>query len=195
MNKRSGQRAELTRGRKRDRNRTDAILAATAELIIEHGFDKLRVQDVAEKAGSGLGTIYRRWETKEALVTDAIRAFPDPPLPSSDDAAADLASVIREKTEFYASKPDLLPGVISALREDKGIADAIRDRYDDKPLRQLFARLLGSDHPQLDLLAELVPAILLNRTVFHNRPVQSDNFADEILALVKALSSVRVESP
>ena len=79
----TGRRPEKTRGRKRDTDRTDAILEAAGDLLLEVGFDRLRIQDVAERAGSGTGAIYRRWPRKEALLAEAIRAMPDPANPTA----------------------------------------------------------------------------------------------------------------
>lgn len=188
MSTEHGHRAEHGRGRKRDHERTDAILRAAAVLLIELGFDKLRIQDVAERAGTGLGTIYRRWKTKEALLADAIRAFPEPPFETTGDPSADLEAALEKKARFFAEYPDLMPGLIAALRNDENLARAARQRYRDAPLRERFAAVLGQDHPQLDLLAELVTAIPLHRTVFRGRPLDPEAFADEIGALVTRLA-------
>ena len=46
----------------------EAILDAALELFVERGFHGTAVPAVAEKAGVGAGTIYRHFESKEALV-------------------------------------------------------------------------------------------------------------------------------
>jgi AcrR family transcriptional regulator len=48
--------------------RADAILEAALELFVERGFHGTAVPSVAERAGVGAGTIYRYFESKEALV-------------------------------------------------------------------------------------------------------------------------------
>ena len=72
----AGRRPDNTTGRKRDEERTGAILEAAADLLLEVGFDRIRTQDIAERAGAGKGAIYRRWATKEALLAEAIRNMP-----------------------------------------------------------------------------------------------------------------------
>src|SRR5215831_12943753 len=62
------------RGRPRSADLTPAILAAVIELIDEDGYDRLTIQDVADRAGVGLATIYRRWSTKRDLVVEALRS-------------------------------------------------------------------------------------------------------------------------
>src|SRR5262245_34828698 len=49
-------------------DKREAILDAALELFAERGFHGTAVPQVAEKAGVGAGTIYRYFESKEALV-------------------------------------------------------------------------------------------------------------------------------
>lgn len=48
-------------------DKREAILAAALELFAERGFDGTAMPMVAERAGVGAGTIYRHFESKEAL--------------------------------------------------------------------------------------------------------------------------------
>jgi len=83
-------------GRPRAADRTPAILEAAKDLLSEVGYDRLRIQDVADRAGAGLATLYRRWPTKQALVADAIRYYADGLLsPIEDDPEADLMALFR----------------------------------------------------------------------------------------------------
>ena len=50
------------------RSKSEAILRAALELFVERGFHGTPVPLVAERAGVGAGTIYRSFESKEALV-------------------------------------------------------------------------------------------------------------------------------
>jgi len=49
-------------------DKREAIIAAALELFVERGFYGTAVPEIAEKAGVGAGTIYRYFESKEALV-------------------------------------------------------------------------------------------------------------------------------
>ena len=60
------------RGRPRNARADDAIIDATLGLLCEEGFDRLSMDAVAQRAGVGKATIYRRWPSKEALVIDAV---------------------------------------------------------------------------------------------------------------------------
>ena len=54
-------------------DKREAILAAALELFVERGFFGTAVPEIAERAGVGAGTIYRYFESKEALVNAIYR--------------------------------------------------------------------------------------------------------------------------
>src|SRR4051794_23116301 len=62
-------------GRPREARADRAIISAALELMAEHGVQALRVDDVARHAGVGKATIYRRYRSKDQLVTEAVGAL------------------------------------------------------------------------------------------------------------------------
>lgn len=54
-------------------DKRDAIADAALELFVERGFFGTAVPEIAERAGVGAGTIYRYFESKEALVNSIYR--------------------------------------------------------------------------------------------------------------------------
>ena len=50
------------------KDRSDAILDVAIELAEEGGFDNVRQRDVAAQAGVALGTLYKRFRSKEMLL-------------------------------------------------------------------------------------------------------------------------------
>src|SRR5881275_1163277 len=69
-------------------------LEATTRLLEELGYDRLRIQDVADRAHVGLATIYRRWPTKQALVIAAMQHRAPFMAPENDDPLADLRALL-----------------------------------------------------------------------------------------------------
>src|SRR5689334_5086908 len=67
----------------------DVLTAAVAELA-RVGYVALRVEDVAAGAGVNKTTVYRRWPTKAALVTAALRTTDEPELPETGALRQDL---------------------------------------------------------------------------------------------------------
>lgn len=54
-------------------DKREAIMDAALELFVERGFFGTAVPEIADKAGVGAGTIYRYFESKEALVNAIYR--------------------------------------------------------------------------------------------------------------------------
>jgi len=66
-------RAPLTKPRKhasQDRSRAtvDALIEATARILVREGFDKASTNQIAAKAGVSVGSLYQYFPSKEALV-------------------------------------------------------------------------------------------------------------------------------
>jgi AcrR family transcriptional regulator len=56
-----------------DQSRREAVLEAALRLFTERGFEATSVPQVAASAGVGVGTIYRYFASKEALVNELFR--------------------------------------------------------------------------------------------------------------------------
>lgn len=157
------------RGRPLDADRTPAILDAVLELLKDSGYDQLRVQDVAEQAGVGLGTIYRRWPNKQALVIEALQCgrFIDEKLVDTGDPVADIVATLLNLANAMAGQGDVV-GFIASIRREPDIATAwrsiavcnLRDRVRDLVVE---ARQCDPDDPALDTVTDLGPALLLYR--------------------------------
>src|SRR6516165_275503 len=129
------QRDETARpmGRPRDSRVDRAILEATRELIAERGVHAFRTEDVAVRAGVGKGAIYRRYPSKDELVTTAIGALVDEEIqvPDSGSTRSDLLALMGEAVELYrGSLPGrLMPSLVSAMAERPDLARAVRDGF------------------------------------------------------------------
>jgi len=161
------------RGRPRSADLTPAILAAVIELIDEDGYDRLTIQDVADRAGVGLATIYRRWSTKRDLVVEALRAKVVD-LPDTGDTRADLLAIFTiMATAFEGSGAQLVPGCLAVARDEPEILQALRDnslRRVREHVRMLIAREVGEDDPDLDLRVDFGPGVLLQRAMLLGEP-------------------------
>jgi TetR/AcrR family transcriptional regulator, repressor of fatR-cypB operon len=63
----------LITGRKAGGDKREAIMTAALELFVERGFFGTAVPEIADRAGVGAGTIYRYFDSKEALVNAIYR--------------------------------------------------------------------------------------------------------------------------
>lgn len=155
---------------------------------MERGYDSFNTRDVAKRAETGSGAIYRRWSSKESLVAEAIRTGGELSYERSSDPAADLANLIQSRATLATTHPDFTPGVVSAMRASPEINDAMQQVHTTNPYREVLTRLLGPDHPHMDLLAKLAPAIILHRTIFGGLELDPKQFGKDVLALVQALA-------
>ncbi len=182
------------RGRPRATDRTDAILTAAGELFDEVGYDQLKVQDIADRAGVGLATLYRRWPTKQALLAEALRrrnaAFDrrlegDPRQVLQSVYALVAGATMGPRGEF-------LPGLLTAIRADAELAEALRVGVID-PLRTRIRveleELLGPDHPQLGLLVDLVPGVCVYRALAPGETGDPEQLVAEAVGLLDRLVS------
>ena len=94
------------RGRPRDPEAEPRIRRYAVQLLLERGFDGMTVDDVAEAAGVGKATIYRRWASKEELANDAMTELFDIEIPDADTGSitGDLRQVYRNALQFVNTK-------------------------------------------------------------------------------------------
>ena len=118
------------RGRPRDSATDQAILHAGLELFIEHGVEGTSMEQIAKRAGVGKPTIYRRWSTKEELISAAMETL-----------AADESGWASPEAIASQSPYDLVENVI-----EQAAQAAATPQY-----RALVARVFGSavSHPEL----------------------------------------------
>jgi AcrR family transcriptional regulator len=155
-----GAAAERPLGRPRDARADRAILEATRELIADLGVYGFRTEDVAARAGVGKGAIYRRYRSKDELVTAAIAALvgEEIAVPDTGSTRADLLIVMREAVALYrgSAAGRLIPNLIGAIAEKPELARAVRDGF-LAGRRQALAEVLrrgverGDLRPDLDL--------------------------------------------
>ena len=120
-------------GRPRDSRVDRAILEATRELIAERGVHEFRTEDVAVRAAVGKGAIYRRYPSKDELVTAAVGALVDEEIqvPDTGSTRSDLLVLMGEAVELYrGSVPGrLMPSLVSAMAQRPELARAVRDGF------------------------------------------------------------------
>jgi AcrR family transcriptional regulator len=120
------------RGRPRSSEANDAILTAAIALVREKGYDDVTVEAIAERAGVGKATIYRRWPSKEPLVAEAIgRIVRVIPIPDTGTLRGDLRLLMRSAARMYGDPATrlLLSGLVAAMSRNASIATAVRSGF------------------------------------------------------------------
>lgn len=67
----------------------DAILEATAHIVLRHGYDGMTTNHVAERAGVSIGSLYQYFPSKEALVAAVLQK-------NADDNFAVIANALEK---------------------------------------------------------------------------------------------------
>ncbi|MEV4217135.1 helix-turn-helix domain-containing protein [Nonomuraea sp. NPDC049725] len=117
-----------------ERNR-DRVLEAARALFAESGHD-VQMSEVARAAGVGVGTLYRKFPTREALI-EAV----------ADHWAAELAEAARR----FAGDPD--HGLARYLRH---VGEVLAG---DRGMSEVIERAMGSAEPRGETREELLAAI------------------------------------
>ena len=119
-------------GRPREARADRAILTATLQLMAERGVRDLRMDDVAERAGVGKATIYRRYRSKDELVSDAVATLvSEITIPDTGSTRADLMALMTQAVELYSGSlaARLMPAVLEEARRNPELASTVRDRF------------------------------------------------------------------
>lgn len=113
------------------------VVTATRDLLVEHGFDALGIDAVAERCGVHRTTVYRRWRDVGGLLADVLAeaAGDDWAPPDTGSLAGDLAAVNRELHLALTAGPPLTAALIAASFRSARAAEALRAFWDDRYAR------------------------------------------------------------
>ena len=138
--------ATATAGRA-GRHRSEAvdrvILEAALAVLREHGYEGLTMLGVIERAGVSSASLYRRWRTKEELVTAALESITiDVVTDDTGSLAGDLASLAHRTAEVFEEHGALFGRLSSELYGNVKVNDALRERLLAPRIRELHAILV-----------------------------------------------------
>ncbi|MEU4209060.1 TetR/AcrR family transcriptional regulator [Streptomyces sp. NPDC026206] len=179
-------------GRPRSAEADRAILGATREALVELGWGKLTLGDVAARAGVAKTTLYRRWAGKNELVVDAVAALFDEhlELPDRGSLQADIEGVVLQFAALL-ERPETktaLMAVVAESTRDEALRDRIRGAIVDRQKRLV---LLGRERAQArgelpreddpgaaartaDLIFDVIAGAVVHRTLVSAEPVDAE---------------------
>lgn len=110
-----------------------SVLDAAAGLLVESGLSGLDLAEVAARSGVGKSTVYRRWGSAPALVTDLLTDMAETSLPRPDTGslAGDLEAIARliQRTLADPRQGRLFAAIIAAATCDPGTSAALAGFY------------------------------------------------------------------
>ncbi len=178
-------------GRPRSAEADAAILEATRASLVDLGWSKLTMGDVATRAGVAKTTLYRRWAGKNELVVDAVAVlFDELELPDLGSLAADVEAVVLQFAALL-ERPETktaLMAVVAESTRDEALRDRIRDSI---VARQKHLVLQGRERAQrrgelptepdavvaartADLIFDVIAGAVVHRTLVSAEPVDTD---------------------
>ncbi|MEV0482976.1 TetR/AcrR family transcriptional regulator [Streptomyces sp. NPDC050508] len=194
-------------GRPRSTTADTAILAATREALVELGWSKLTLGDVATRAGVAKTTLYRRWAGKNELVVDAVaELFDELHLPDRGTLAADIEGVVLQFAAILA-RPEAKSGLMAVVAEstrDEALRERIRESIVDRQKCLVVegrerAQARGELPPETDpeeaartadLIFDVVAGAVVHRTLVSAEPADEQWVRSFTKVLLLGLTSI-----
>jgi AcrR family transcriptional regulator len=175
------------------RNRAK-VLEAARHQFAEHGLET-QIEQIARDAGVGVGTVYRHFPTKEALLEALAEA--------KFEGLADAARAALEVEDPWQGFVDLMTYAARTMSDDRGTSEAMDQRADicgaaaraaglDELTAELVERAKAAGALRPDIEADDVPSLIcgLGRAVrsgSDGAPAMSwERYLDIILAGLRA---------
>ncbi|WP_327349323.1 TetR/AcrR family transcriptional regulator [Streptomyces sp. NBC_01321] len=178
-------------GRPRSAAADEAILEATRASLVDLGWSKLTMGDVATRAGVAKTTLYRRWAGKNELVVDAVAVlFDELELPDLGSLSADVQAVVLQFAVLL-ERPEArtaLMAVVAESTRDEALRTRIRDSivYRQKRL-VLQGRQRAQERGELpveqdekraaataDLIFDVIAGAVVHRVLVSAEPIDAD---------------------
>jgi len=161
-------------GRPRSEEAHRAILDATLELLVEVGYTALTVEGIANRAGVGKATIYRRWASKLPLVIEAFGLLPSFEEADTGNLEADLEQMLRSYLGLFNSTP--LGAVLPSLAGERAHNPELSEMFTEvlksrrQPLIGALQRAVARgelpENTDVDLAADLIVGPIAVRLFF-----------------------------
>jgi len=192
-------------GRRKDPDletrRTAEILDAAAIAFAEHGFAATQVQTIADRLKVGNGTIYRYFETKEALFLATVErglkelnSAMDSVLEQDIDSLVQLDLAVREYLRFFHRRPHMAELFIQERaafpHHHRPLYFDTKDQHELAKHDAFFARLMSTGWfrpiPQarfMSVIGDLLYGTILTN-LLAGRPVDPETQATDILDVI-----------
>ncbi len=190
----------VKRGRVPAAERCEQILSAAVQLFAEQGFRCTEVQQIADLAGLGKGTVYRFYPTKDELfqaavddVLQRLTARVDEAVRSVEDPLEHLRAGFKAYMAFFQAHPEAIELFVHESAEFRRVGQPRYFAYSDMRRQawiDIYQQLIDSGRcrvsdPQqmLDVVGNLAyGSVLVNRISGRNESL--DEISDRLLDMI-----------
>lgn len=188
------------RGRMPAAERCEQILSAAVQVFAEQGFRCTEVQQIADLAGVGKGTVYRFYPTKDELfqaavddVLQRLTARVDDAVQNVEDPLEHLRAGFKAYMAFFQAHPEAIELFVHESAEFRRVGQPRYFAYSDMRRQawiDIYQQLIDSGRcrvsdPQqmLDVVGNLAyGSVLVNRISGRNESL--DEIADRLLDMI-----------
>ena len=159
--------------RRRSARAHEEVLAVALKLIAQRGVDGLSVDAIAETSGVSKATIYKHWESKEALCLEAISHLQSRlPVLESGDTRACLIEFLRHLAKDPRPRVlmNIMPKVFGHASRNPAFLKAWAERIEQprrNRLEQLIRRAIAARELRGDVDLNLALHLLLGPILYH----------------------------
>ena len=151
----------------------DEVFAATLKTVDELGYAGATMDRIAAAAGVAKTTLYRRWPSKGALITDClIHAFGPLPLDSDDPIEAAIGWLAGKISEPGVGAA--FAGVFVDAYSDPTLRELLSTRFQAPYLEALQAKL-GQPEAKILLFIDVVAGTMLHRMGIAGAPMTASD--------------------
>jgi AcrR family transcriptional regulator len=166
------------------------LLSAASAAFVESGADDVSLEEIARRAGVGIGTLYRHFPTRQALLeavylgqVEALSARADELL-ASDSPEEAFAAWLRALVGFSSTKRSLTSAMVATLGKDSELlsrcSKLIREAADELLARGQEAGVVRTDVNSIDVI-RLVHGVSMVTEWAPGDPGQADRMLTLIL--------------
>ncbi|WP_367046546.1 TetR/AcrR family transcriptional regulator [Streptomyces sp. Je 1-332] len=198
------------RGRPRSEGADARILAAAHDMLMERGYERYSIDEVAQRAKVAKTTLYRRWPTKDHLIVAVVAKIQDDvPVADTGDIRHDLVTYLEavvaglDRMRRVGASTDgpsagLVAELVAAAARHADVGEAVRAvfaRRNALPIALLeTARARGDLNPDArpDLLFDELAGAIYYRLLITGEPFGGDyasRLVDQVLAGARASSA------
>lgn len=187
------------RGRPRNVETQNAILAASYELLLEHGFGAVTIEKIAERAKVSKATIYKWWPNKGAVIMDGYMSAATARLPVPDTGSVfeDVRIHASNLVDFLSSREGkVITQIVGEGQSDPGLAEEYRTRYIQPRRREAWGIFeKGIERGQLKkdcdigLCIDLVYGAMFYRMLVTGEPIDTEFVQRSLISLFEGIKS------